>query len=97
MELEGEIKGGEGGERERMRFVSTHGLSVVGFCASCGRERQEGIEERGKNGGKEGGKKKKKEHLGEDGEGQGCAWGAGKKNLPFFLRRPPFTLPAIPL
>lgn len=54
MELEGEIKGGEGGERERMRFVSTHGLSAVGFCASCGRERQEGIEERGKNGGKEG-------------------------------------------
>lgn len=48
-------------------------------------------------GGKKGKNKLKKEHLGEDGEGQGCAWGVGKKNLPFFLRRPPFALPAIPL
>lgn len=92
MELEGEIKGGEEGERERMRFASTRPIRCWLLCilrkGEAGRHRRGG-----KNGGKEGGKKKK-EHLGEDGEGQGCARGAGK-NLPFFLRRPPFALPAI--
>lgn len=75
----------ERGGRGRGCASPRHGLSAVGFVRPVGEARRHGG---GKNGGK-------KEHLGEDGEGQGCAWGEGE-NLPVFLCRPS-ALPAIPL
>lgn len=58
MELEGEIKGGEGGEAGKDAPRLVRPSQRWWLCASCGRERQEGLE-----GGKMGGKKGKKRSI----------------------------------
>lgn len=93
MELEAEIKGGEGGGRSGRGCASPRrGLATDGWlCVSCGRERQEGLE-----GGKMGGKKGKKKSLwvrmarGRD------AWGCGEKKSSLLSSPTPLYPPRNP-
>lgn len=88
MELEGEIKGGEGGEagKDAPRLVRPS-QRWLALCVL--RKGEAGRPRGGKNGGKEG---EEKEHLGEDGEGQGCA-GVRGKIFPSFFTDPPSPSP----
>lgn len=88
VELEGEIKGGKGGERGRMRFAWPRPIH---------RRRWKGEAGRDGGGEKMGGKVENKSVWARTARGRDARGVRGKKIFPSFFADPPFALPAIPL